>query len=219
LGGWRSNSRIVRSVLSSTWGLSVMTKSKVKIFKNPFEPRPPILPVGDHGPLTIVPLIGEITTTWETTEIGYAYLFSTTIKPTIPMPAARRAYGSVVSPRARKQMIEAAGEVFFHLFPNELIEEQFANFLNVYDSASSRRNDIAHGVIVAGRKGRSGWYLEANTYSNKRDMKDDSPYAYTSAQMKQIANMFSRLRMDVEAFRNTLKEHFLSCDPKLRARY
>jgi len=197
-----------------------MSKPKIRVRENPFEQRPTTLPVGDDDPRKIVPLIGEITTTWEGTEIAYAYLYATVLKPTgYTSPAARRAYGAIISAKSRKAMIEAAAEVFFHQFPSTTIELEMADFLKIYDSASGRRNDIAHGVIVSGQKPRSGWYLEANFYSNKRPMTFESPYAYTSAQMKRIASQFTALRFDVEAFRDTLKEHFQSSDPKYRARY
>lgn len=195
-----------------------MSKSNV-IRRNVFEPRPPILPVGDSDPRTLVPLIGEITTTWEGTEIAYSYFYATILKPTgYTSPAARRAYGSIISANSRKGMIESAAEVFFHLFPSATLEQETTDLLSMYSSAASRRNDIAHGVIMNSKFG-SGWYLEANTYSTKRDMAFTSPYAYTSTQIKKIANHINRLRFDVEAFRDTLKEHFQSCDPKLRARY
>ena len=219
-GGCRSNSCIVRSVFSSTWGLLVMTKSKFHIRENPFEPRPKMLPVGDAEPMMIYPMIGQVITSWEGTEIGYSYLYATVLKPTgYTSPAARRAYGSIISVRSRKAMIESAAEVYFHLFPSPTIEQEMADLLNIYMSAASRRNDIAHGVIVSAQGPRTGWYLESNLYSNKRDVTSITPYAYTSDQMKRLAGQFVKLRFDVEGFRGTLKTHFLSFDPKLRAQY
>jgi hypothetical protein len=197
-----------------------MAKSKMPPKrKNPFEPRPPILPVGDSDPRSIVPLIGEVTTSWEAAEISYSYLFSTIVSPVAGSRAVRRAYGSVISARTRKEMIESAGELFFHVFPNADIEGDFLHLLKIYNSAASRRNDVAHGMIIAGTGTRTGWYLEANTYSTKRDVTFQTPYAYTSAQMKEMANKISRLQYDVQAFRDILKAHFLSFDPKLRAQY
>jgi hypothetical protein len=116
-------------------------------------------------------------------------------------------------------MIEAAAEVFFHLFPDKSLEQETTDLLSMYGSAAARRNDVAHGIIIEGRAPRRGWYLEANTYSTKRDMTFTSPFAYTAAQIKKISDQISRLRFDVEGFRDTLKEHFQSCDPKLRGRY
>lgn len=196
-----------------------MAKPKVKIRDNPFEPRPATLPRGDGDPREIVQCIGEITTVWEGTEISYSYLFATILRPTHSIPAARRAYGSIISAKSRRDMIDGAGEVFFHHFPNERLEQELGELLNIYMSAASRRNEIAHGIILNGQPPRWGWYLEANAYSAKRDVTFKSPYAYTSAQMHQIATWFNQLRTDVYTFGNTLKEHFLSCDPRARARY
>jgi hypothetical protein len=114
-------------------------------------------------------------------------------------------------------MIQAAGAAFFHAFPNKSLEDELAEFMNIYSSASSRRNDSAHGVIVSIKP--ACWYLEANMYSSKRSMDRESPYAYTSAQIMNFGNCFFKLQMDVNAFRDTLREHFDSAPPKVRERY
>jgi len=217
-GGIRTSAPIRRRVFSSTWGFPVMGKSKA-IRANPFEPRPPILPNGDADPNVLLIQIGAVTTTWENTEIGYAYLFGFLAKPTGYAPAARRGYGAIISAKSRKDVIAGAAEVFFHLFPDQWLEQELADFLNIYISAASRRNDVAHGVIASGRSPRAGWYLEPNMYGNKRDVLLNTPYAYTSTQLKRLSKLFSGLRLDVEAFRRTLTRHYESSDPKRRARY
>jgi hypothetical protein len=196
-----------------------MAKAKPPARLNPFQPRPPILLVGDADPRTLVPLIGQITTSWENAEIGYSYIYSTLLNPVRDSQAARRAYGSIISAVSRKATIESAAEVFFHKFPNETLEEETAHLLNVYIAGASRRNDVAHGVITNGIAPRTGWFVESNFYSNKRDIDFKSPYAYTSSQLSEIAKRMTALRFDTGALQDALKVHFLSCDPKLRGRY
>jgi hypothetical protein len=153
------------------------------------------------------------------TEVAYSYLFNNVVRPQISSPALRRAYGAVISPRGRKGMIEAAAEVFFDQFPNSILEKEMKKFLNIYDSAASRRNDIAHGVIFSALAPYTGWYLEANAYSNKRSVKRETPYAYTSKQILWFGAQFTQLGFSVNTFRDRLKEHFSTCDPKPRAKY
>ncbi len=115
-------------------------------------------------------------------------------------------------------MIEAAAEVFFHTFPNDELEGELDELMIIYGDASSRRNELAHGVAIS--RAASSWYLEANMYSDKRDVKQrDSPFAYTSDQIETLCAEFSRLLRGVNGFRDRLQDHFRSSPPTLRARY
>lgn len=215
----RPSAAISLLVASSRVGF-FMSKSKLpKVHINPFEPRPKILKVGDTDPREILVAVGNALGSWEMAEVSFAHLFNALVRPQINSPALRRAYGSIISSKVRREMIEASADVFFHQFPNTVLESEFGEFANIYSSAVSRRNDFAHGVVFAGLAPRKGWYLEANTYGSKRDVRRNSQYAYTSHQINAISKNFSNLASHAYAFGDTLKEHFASSDPKLRARY
>jgi len=174
--------------------------------------------MGDIDPRKICLAVGGALSDWENAEIAYSYLFNNLTRPQILSSAIRRAYGSVISVRSRREMIEAAAQVFFHEFPSTALEAELRDILNFYMSAAARRNDFAHGVVLSWGASK-GWYLEANMYSNKRSMTHATPYAYTSEQISKIASGFSRLTTDVNDLRDELQAHFRSCDPTRRARY
>jgi hypothetical protein len=207
-----------RTVLSNL-DCSVMAKPKLpKIHDNPFEKELKRLAKGDPDPNKIFQAMGSALNSWEIAEVAFAYLFSDLAHPTGYGTAARRAYGSVIAARGRREMISAAAETFFHLFPDKELEREFDEYLAIYQKAMARRNEIAHGVVHTPR-GKSGFYLEANNYGLKRGLDWQSPYAYTSQQIAWLGQCFGRLRWNIEGFRRTLKEHFQSSDPKSRARY
>jgi hypothetical protein len=207
----------MRNISASNDGFAMSKSKKLKTHINPFEHQPNRLAVGDSNPVAICCAIGSTLTTWEMTEVAYSYLFNMIVRPRHSSPAIRRAYGSIVSPRGRREAIEAAAEVFFQKFPNAGLEHELSEFIGIHRNASARRNEIAHGVIVSAHA--ASWYLEANEYSDKRNVNRESPYAYTSTQITKIGSHYSSLRRDVEALRSTLKEHFQSSDPKARASY
>jgi hypothetical protein len=197
----------------------VLAMSKIpKVQNNPFEPRPPKLPVGDADPNALLYAIGAALSAWEMTEVTYSYLFNTLTRPRTQSPAIRRAYGSIIASRSRREMIEAAADVFFHNFPDAFLQRELADFMNIYSSGAARRNEFAHGIVASNKAGQ--WYLEANLYSNKRTVSRESPFAYTSAQINKIASQFTKLNRDVNAFQATLMDHFaLSSNTKARERY
>jgi len=186
---------------------------------NIFEKRPETLPHGDSDPYKIFSAVGQALSSWEMIEVSYAYLFNTLARPQTTSIAIRRAYGSIMAARGRREMIEAAAETFFHFFPFRPYEDDLKDIMNIYTSASSRRNDFAHGVVYTSLRPRTGFYLEANDYNNKRSINRLSPYAYTSNQIMKIAKQFTAHRWDVEAFRSEMTKHFQSSDPKVRDQY
>jgi hypothetical protein len=197
-----------------------MGKSKSAMRRtNIFEKRPDTLPHGDADPHKILCAVGQALSSWEMVEVSYSYLFNTLARPQGASIAIRRAYGSIISARSRREMIEAAAETFFHFFPFRHYEDDLKDFMRIYGSASSRRNEFAHGVVYTSRSPRTGFYLEANDYNNKRGINRLSPYAYTSDQIMKIAKQFTAHRFDVEAFRSELARHFQESDPKARERY
>jgi hypothetical protein len=216
----RTSAPMTRNVASSSLGFSVMAKSKsFAVHLNPFNPRPKTLPHGDPDPHKLLSAVGNAMGAWEMAEVSYSYLFNTLVRPKSTSIAIRRSYGSIASAKGRSSMVEAAAEAFFHAFPNKTLEAETQEFITLYNDASGRRNDIAHGVIYTALAPLTGYYLEANDYNNKRSITRQSPYAYTGTQVIKIAKDFTRLRMDVEAFRRTLKAHFQSADPKTREQY
>ena len=195
------------------------SESRKKTYQNPFEPRPDPFPIGDTDPKKVCYAIGSLLSTWEDTETAFSYLFNAVARPQISSYAIRRAYGSIEGSRARKGMIETSAAVFFKSFPDQQLESDLKELMNIYISAISRRNDCAHGIVMGGLPPLSGWYVEANMYSSKRDVKLKSPYAYTSHQILEFGHSFANLRQNAYALADKLKAHFRASHPPARERY
>ena len=115
-------------------------------FKNP-----PFAPKGDADADNLHLAVGRALNAWEHAESAFSHLFGTIIRPTRNSYSARRAYGSITSSLARRQMLEAVGAVFFRSFPDEEAPKNMKLLLMHYSDAGARRNEIAHGIVGGDR--------------------------------------------------------------------
>lgn len=128
---------------------------------------------GDQGDATedaIYLAVGRALSRWELVDNFMARLFATLVNS--PSQASARAFGSVVSPQGRREMVENAGEIYFD-DPNRHKHDAgvLGKLLKNYGEAASRRNDIAHGIaaeITDGAKPKLGWFLVPPDYNSKR---------------------------------------------------
>lgn len=109
---------------------------------------PPSPEIGDATEDIIFTSVGRALTRWEEFEAVFASLFLALIDSEDNNAAASRAYGSVLTFRGRADMVRAAAEVHFSLFPDPEVERKFDAFVNeLTNHACARRNEIAHGVV------------------------------------------------------------------------
>jgi hypothetical protein len=109
---------------------------------------PPPPAIGDASEDITFASIGRALTRWEEFEVMLASLFSTLVGTDDNTAPAIRAYGSVITFRGRADLIRAAAEVHFMLFPNEALQKTFNSFVNqLTNHACARRNEIAHGIV------------------------------------------------------------------------
>ena len=183
----------------------------------PWDPPPLALDSGDVSASVTYEAVGRALSQWEKFESELAALFAVFVggHPT-SVPPAIRAYGSIQTFRGRADMIEAAAEAFFAIFPNPQLdlETRASKFMVRARGWSSRRNEIAHGVVwephfANGKKGAALFPSRYATSKNKM-MADktlnpatwshQSPvYAYTSAHLKAFEVAFMGLEDDVNS--------------------
>jgi hypothetical protein len=156
----------------------------------------PLTQIGDRGHEKIFTAVGKALNAWENCERGFAHIFSRLVHPNGSGFAAQRAYGEIIATGIKRQMIESAAEIFFRNFPNEAALKELAILMEIYSTASGRRNDIAHG-IGGGDQDDAGeiWsYLVPNTWGSKsRDMRLQVAYRYSSKQIEDYAESFGAL--------------------------
>ncbi len=159
---------------------------------------PPVPEDGDHDIFTTFAAVGRALTEWEHVEGALAQVFSflvgaewTTTEPAV------RAYGSVVSFQGRANMLDEAAAGYFHTRPNKLFETAFHQVISVEcRKFSDRRNDIAHGRVIAGigKSGRPGYFLTPSLSSTKKwKIGQPARYVYTSKEIEVFIVHFEKL--------------------------
>jgi hypothetical protein len=189
-----------------------MSKPKLRLVPNPFAERPkPAQP--DSDAKALAQGVGGVCACWEAAETAFANLFNAIIRPQRESPALRRAYGAIISAKTRREMIETSAEEFFNTFPNAELHQKLTDLMIVYGAACSRRNDVAHGIIIGTEA--KGYHLEANFYTSKRESKTKSPYAYNSQQLFAFTRDFSAVSDTATKVGQGIIDHFRS-SPKIQ---
>ncbi|HEY8215394.1 MAG TPA: hypothetical protein VIG36_14840 [Methylocystis sp.] len=184
---------------------------------NPFE-RPKAPSKGDRNPEAIYLSVGRALSTWEHTERSFAGLFAGIVSPSKGSFPARRAYGTIISQKNRREMIEKASEAFFAFFKDEDLEKALKETLNFYSDAAARRNDIAHGIVLQPKLG-AGYFLTANLYTSKRKLYADHPYYYNSQIIDKFSDSFSSLSGSASHIINRMAKLFAASPKTPRERY
>lgn len=187
---------------------------------NPFG-RPPLAPKGDDKADTLFLAVGQTLTSWESTEYAFARLFGVLISPTTRSYSARRAYGSLQSARGRKDLLENAAENFFRHFPDAETEAEIDMVLKLYIDAGSRRNEIAHGMVMGGPSGdRTGYFLAPSVWTSTKRQIDLVPdYLYSSIEIYNFRHHFQELGNRAHKLPERIAAIFQASPPESRERY
>jgi hypothetical protein len=108
---------------------------------------PPFPDKGDPKPDMTYAAVGRALSQWEKFEGELSELFAVFAGGVPTSLPAVRAYGSIQTFRGRADMIEAAAEGFFVVFPNDDLAGRIGKLLERARNYSPRRNEIAHGVV------------------------------------------------------------------------
>ncbi len=167
-----------------------------------FWERPTRSPKGDESSCTIYMAVGITLSKWEVLETYFATTFQYLVES--KSNAALRAYGAMASAKARRDALDAAAEAFFYLHQVPKVEsDRFNKLMNHFYLASSRRNEIAHGVLAAVTD--IGCYLTPPDYNtNKTKIEKEIwegdifaalglDYAYTSNDINHFKDRFTVL--------------------------
>lgn len=150
--------------------------------------------------------VGRALTKWEIAEEACARLFAIFVgahQDAAEMAPAVRAYGSVVSFNGRCKMLRSAAEAYFAEHPHKGLETDFRSLIAECQSYSARRNEIAHGTVVALMNGetdqRLGFVLVPNFYNPKKYSPERKlTCQYSSKEILFFAGRFSVLATKVE---------------------
>jgi hypothetical protein len=194
----------------------------VEVTKETFIRPKPLTQIGDRGHENILLAVGKALNAWEHSERSFARIFSKLVHPTGSGFAAQRAYGEIIATASRRQMIESAAEIFFRNFPNQTAQAELTTLMEIYSTASGRRNDIAHGTTGGDyNDAREVWsFLIPNAWGSKsRDMNLDIAYRYSSKQIEDYAQAFYALGFRASKLRDELDQIYRQAPEEARAPY
>jgi hypothetical protein len=138
--------------------------------------------------------VGQALNEWERLESTLAFLFGRLCES--HSIAARRAYGTMMSGRGRKDALEAATIEFFRDRGDAMMDD-FFKLLNAYSKASEYRNHLAHGICnaIVSSADHSGWFLCRPQYVMKGDRQGitGADYVYRASHIGQCYVRFGQL--------------------------
>lgn len=182
---------------------------------------PPIPPVGERRKDKIHLAAGRAIHQWEVVEFHLGQLFADLLGTTIPV-GALRAYGAMSAFNVRQQMLMHAADAFFHYAPNDELRARFNRIVkSLADNASARRNEIAHGLVIAQNKGHGESYFLVPSYhsAKKRSFAADPTYQYTSKEIEDFTKKFRLLAAEVYRLGVACLEWHAASQKKLRERH
>lgn len=185
--------------------------------KNPWDRITEINDKGDASPEPIFASIGRATTTWEKMLATFTDVFMTLVGSGDNY-ALRRAIGSQISAITKADLVlYASRECLKH---NEPLRVEAKNLATKVKEFNHRRNDIAHGTLLAWETWhnrqilRHGYYLVPSFSDSTKTESilrseygpDFEPWAYrwTSTQIDHYTAHFERLQEEIGQFNKKL---------------
>ena len=191
--------------------------------------RPDQLPdQGDASPDTTYCAVGRSLSTWGLLEDQFAILFAVFLDVGgVGMTAAVRSFGSIITSNSRSEVLSSAAEAYFAVHKDPVLQAAFKSLMQRYRKATSRRNEIAHGVVLGlARAGYSsifyydsgrptlpsgfrdeGYYLFPSTYATRKRTVDHQPdYWFSSSDIARYTEQFLLMREEASAFQTSLSE-------------
>jgi hypothetical protein len=154
--------------------------------------------------------VGECLSEWERYEGVLSRLFSRFVGTDNATPA-QRAYNAIRTFEARAEMLKAASQAYFTIWPNDDLQNQFKQIISGANCYAPRRNEIAHGAVDHFYPQRFGGHPPFGfrppasfalypSYANFKDRNlENAPgYCYTSTTLDYFFAEFRKLRTPAE---------------------
>ena len=178
--------------------------------------RPPLREVGEPTADRIYIAVGKALSQWERAEEGFAMLFEILVES--KSDAAIRAYGSITNSAGRREALRSAAEVTFEVRGiSDIMRKEFKELMTHFEKASSRRDDIAHGITMHETAGdhNLGWFLLVPTYNTSRSHAfsqdqskvfwDRGKYRYVSKDILGFRDKFETLTLRVFDYHKSIR--------------
>lgn len=159
--------------------------------------------LGDLKANDIFVAVGMALSAWEQCELDFATLFSLFLRS--EFYSAVRVYGTISSNGAKQSALSEAADVFFGIRRAEKPDvDNFTLLMKHFSYGCSRRNDIAHGIVVCFELTRhSTHFLVPSEYSSR---KNKSELGWSTKSPDEIVPAYRMTRADIEHFINKFSE-------------
>jgi hypothetical protein len=173
--------------------------------------------------------VGRALSAWEKFETEFGFIFCYLTGSEHNLLPIWRAYGSIVTFRGRKEMLQEAAEMFLFLHPDPATKSAIDSLVKRADGFCARRNEIAHGVVMPYQLGSgpprgTGFILAPARYASIKvvpkllDRPDGPPgtdntvfldprYVYSSLEIDAFTAHFSALEREATATRILVWQH------------
>jgi hypothetical protein len=202
---------------ASTKFFNMTREHRPRLFDKAYWDRPEFDPEkpGDNRAEEIFQAVGESLSMWEGAECQLAamYMMLCDVKTPASMGAVNRAFGSIESSAGRRKALLAAAEMYFGS-DWDAASKYFLALLEAFSSASSRRDEFAHGMAhgITINNVFKGVFLFPAQYNTQRThahftmSSNDiravvrAKYCYTSDQIRSISARFGELMHEVTEY-------------------
>lgn len=178
---------------------------------------PPLTIVGDDNDETTFAGVGRVLSRWEAVEFAFARLHSV-FHGVIDGPEFLGAYGEGRIFKVRLGRLQGAADDFFIGHIDHSAEVNFQALVRAAEGFAERRNDVAHGVVMAisdftifrermpaDTPSGDRWALMPPLQTIKRHDDDGFPsYAYSSTELKELARLLAILSLEIGDYRKAL---------------
>jgi hypothetical protein len=176
---------------------------------------PPVPEDGDLDDSSTYAGVGRVLSAWEAVEAELSHIYAAFIGKLYQVEAYRE-YGGGRIFAERMLTLKTAAEAHFRRHPNQQLEGDFDQRVEIAEKFSARRNEVAHSIVRDlgfVRQFRvcdhihSQFFLVPSHYNFKRFGPDNLPtYAYTSVELAHLNNGLSVLRRYLEIFRDIIRD-------------
>jgi hypothetical protein len=200
-----------------------MTNSDI-LNPNPFA-NPILAKHGNDRARDIYTDVGLALDRWEHCETSFGILYSALIETEGGNHILMRSFGAITASKTKRDMIWAGADAFFTYYKNADLKKQTRHLLNLYFDASSRRNEIAHAMVMGDLRHKivdnkavplpTIWFLVPPTFATrKQEVLFGKPkFRYSTREISHFTKCFeelssrgSKLAQLIRAFRASLRD-------------
>jgi len=201
---------------------SIMTSQDI-LKSNPFK-KQIFAPQGDGIVKDTFVSVGTAISAWEHCEVSFGTIYAALVKPAGGTHVVLRAYGTILAPSARREMIRGAAEAYFAVFENKPLSKALQNLMSLHEDGATRRNEIVHGYVMSeplmpGRK--PSYFLVPSLFTSKKNKlhHQRSKYRFSTRELDNYCKCFEALSSRAMKFQQDLRAFYSSLPDDLREKF